>query len=161
MIARRVVVGLRVGWVEARQEYIEAMARVRFDMGNSPLFHRALADYIGSGKLDAHVEKMRPIYAEKCEILTESLLAYCEPYVRFKKPDGGFFLWVECLGARVQGVAKAAAEEGLVCPLGVNFFSDRENSNDNHLRMAFSAAPLEQLAEVGPRLRAAFLKVVD
>ena len=160
-ISKTIATGLRVGWVEARQEYIEAMSRVGFDMGNSPLVHRALADYIGSGKLDAHIEKMRPIYAEKCEILVESLLEYCEPYIRFKKPDGGFFLWVDCLGASAKDVAKAAADEGLVCPLGVNFFSDRENSNDNHLRMAFSAAPLEQLAEAGPRLRAAFLKVVD
>ncbi|MCH9011116.1 MAG: PLP-dependent aminotransferase family protein [Chloroflexi bacterium] len=160
-LSKNIATGLRVGWVQALPAYIDALSRVRFDMGNSPLVHRALADYIGSGKLDAHIEKMRPIYAEKCEILVESLLEYCEPYIRFKKPDGGFFLWVDCLGASAKDVAKAAADEGLVCPLGVNFFSDRENSNDNHLRMAFSAAPLEQLAEAGPRLRAAFLKVVD
>ena len=160
-LSKTIATGLRVGWVQARQDYVDAMSRVRFDMGNNPLFQWALADYVGSGKLDDHVQRMRPIYAEKCEILAESLLQYCEPYVRFHKPDGGFFLWVECFGASARDVVQAAAEEGLVFPVGSNFFSDRENAADSHFRMAFSAAPLEELAEVGPRLRAAFLKVVD
>ena len=160
-LSKTVATGLRVGWVQARQDFIDAMARVRFDMGNTPLLQWALADYLESGNLDEHVRRMRPLYAEKCEILVESLLAYCEPYVRFRRPEGGFFLWVECVGASARDVALAASQEGLVFPLGSNFFSDRENSPDNHVRMAFSAAQPEQLAEVGPRLRAAFHRVAD
>ena len=160
-LSKTVATGLRIGWVQARQDFIDAMARVRFDMGNTPLLQWALADYLESGNLDEHVRRMRPLYAEKCEILVESLLAYCEPYVRFRRPEGGFFLWVECVGASARDVALAASQEGLVFPLGSNFFSDRENSDDNHVRMAFSAAQPEQLAEVGPRLRAAFHRVAD
>ena len=160
-LSKTIATGLRVGWVEARPDFIDAMARVRFDMGGSPLIQWALADYLESGNLDEHVRRMRPLYAEKCEILVESLLAYCEPYVSFRRPEGGFFLWVECVGASARDVALAASQEGLVFPLGSNFFSDRENSADNHVRMAFSAAQPEQLAEVGPRLRAAFHRVAD
>ena len=160
-LSKTIATGLRVGWVEARPDYIDAMARVRFDMGGSPLIQWALTEYLTSGDLDDHVREMRPIYAEKCEILVESLLAYCEPYVRFRKPEGGFFLWVECVGASARDLAQAASEEGLVFPLGSNFFSDRENSDDNHVRMAFSTAEPEKLAEVGPRLRAAFHRVAD
>ena len=160
-LSKTVATGLRVGWVQARPDFIDAMARVRFDMGNTPLLQWALADYLESGNLDEHVRRMRPLYAEKCEILVESLLAYCEPYVRFRRPEGGFFLWVECVGASARDVALAASQEGLVFPIGSNFFSDRENSADNHVRMAFSAAQPEQLAEVGPRLRAAFHRVAD
>jgi 2-aminoadipate transaminase len=160
-LSKTVATGLRVGWVQARPDFIDAMARVRFDMGNTPLLQWALADYMESGNLDEHVRHMRPLYAEKCEILVESLLAYCEPYVRFRRPEGGFFLWVECVGASARDVALAASQEGLVFPLGSNFFSDRESSDDNHVRMAFSAAQPEQLAEVGPRLRAAFHRVAD
>ena len=156
-----IATGLRVGWAQARPDFIEAMSRVRFDMGNSPLLQRAIADYTSTGALDAHVERMRPLYAEKCDVLCESLLEHCEPYVRFEKPDGGFFLWVDCIGASAEDVANAAAEEGLVFPLGSHFFKDRENAKDSHLRIAFSNAPLEQLAEAGIRLKKAFMRVVD
>ena len=160
-LSKTIATGLRVGWVQARPDFIEAMSQVRFDMGNTPLVQWALAEYLASGELDEHVERMRPLYAEKCEILTESLAAYCEPYVRFRAPQGGFFLWVECVGASARDVAQAASEEGLVFALGANFFSERESSDDNHVRMAFSAAQPEQLAEVGPRLLAAFHRVAD
>ncbi len=156
-----IATGLRVGWTQARPEFIELLQQVRFDMGNSPLFQRALADYAGSGRLDAHVERMRPIYAEKCETLCSSLAEHCAPYTRFRKPEGGFFLWVECLGASAKEVTRAALEEGLVFPLGAYFFQGRERADDRHIRLAFSNATLAELDEFGRRLRAAFLKVVD
>ncbi len=160
-LSKNIATGLRVGWVQAPVAYIEALSRVRFDMGNNPLFHRALAEYISDGKLEDHIAAMRPIYAEKCRTLCDSLAEHCGPYVRFTEPAGGFFLWVECIGAAAGEVATAAAEEGLIFALGQNFFHEKNESNDRHLRFAFSNASLGQLAEAGTRLRDAFLKVVD
>lgn len=81
--------------------------------------------------------------------------------MRFERPDGGFFLWVECIGAPAQEVARAAAEEGVVFPVGSVFFTGGENVKDSHVRMAFSNASVEHLAEAGRRLRKAFLRLVD
>ena len=156
-----IATGLRIGWVQARQDYIDAMARVRFDMGNNPLLLRALAKYIESDKLDPHIKHMRPIYAEKCNVLSQSLLEHCEPYVRFNKPGGGFFFWFECIGASAEEVCRAAAEEGLLIPPGNQFYLDKEKADQSYVRLAFSNASLEHLADIGRRLRAAFLKVVD
>ena len=155
-----IATGLRLGWVQGRADYIEALVRVRFDMGNSPLLQRAIADYMAGGKLDAHLEEVRPVYAEKCRVLCQSLLSHCQPYVRFKKPDGGFFLWVECIGPRSQEVAREAAEKGVIFPVGSTFFLDGEDGDTTHIRLAFSTATLEQLAQVGPRLRAAFDRAI-
>ena len=151
-----IATGLRVGWVQGRADFIDALVRVRFDMGNSPLLLRAIADYMERGKLDAHVDKMRPVYAEKCEVLCKSLAEHCQPYLSFKKPDGGFFLWAECIGAAAQEVAREAAAEGVIFPVGANFFIDGDKADTTHIRLAFITATLEQLAEVGPRLRRAF-----
>ena len=129
-------------------------------MGNSPLLQRGIAAYTESGKLDTHVSEMRPIYAEKCEVLSQSLLEHCEPYVKFKKPDGGFFLWIEIFGPQSQDVAREAAEEGLLFPIGATFFLDGDEADTTHLRLAYSTATLEQLAEVGPRLRRAFDRAI-
>ena len=156
-----VATGLRAGWIQASKEHIEALGRVRFDMGTSPLLLHMLAEFIVSGRLDPHIRKMRPVYGEKCAALSDSLREHCEPYVRFNQPGGGFFFWFECLGATSKEVSEAAAHEGLLFPPGTNFYLDKENAPDTHIRLAFSNASLEHLREIGPRLRRAFQRVVD
>ncbi len=153
--------GLRIGWIQARPEFINALTKVRFDMGTSPILLRAMARYLRSGHLETHVEEMRELYALKCRALCDSLQEYCEPYARFTRPDGGFFLWLECIGAPASEVRIAAAEEGLIFPSGSMFYHDANRAQDKYLRLAFSSASVEQMSEVGPRLLSAFRKVVD
>ena len=153
--------GLRIGWVQARPDITSALSKVRFDMGTSPILLRAMARYVESGALEMHVEEMRELYALKCRTLCDSLEEHCGPYVKFTRPDGGFFLWLECIGASASDVREAAAEEGLIFPSGVTFFNDPGKSHDRYLRLAFSSASVEQMAEVGPRLATAFRRVAD
>jgi DNA-binding transcriptional MocR family regulator len=155
-----IATGLRLGWVQGLPDYINALINVRFDMGNSPVLQRAVADYMESGKLDAHVNEMRPIYAQKCETICRSLEEHCGPYVRFQRPAGGFFLWVECVGASAKDVVREAVQEGLVFPVGALFFLDGERDDTEHIRLAFVTATLEQLEEVGPRLSRAFQRAL-
>ncbi len=153
--------GLRVGWVQGRHEFIDALTRVRYDMGGSPILIRAMARYLESGHLESHVEQMRELYALKCRALCDSLEEHCGSYVRFTRPTGGFFLWLECIGAPASEMRIAAAEEGLILQGGSLFFQDSEEAGDRFLRLAFSSASVEQLREVGSRLATAFSKVAD
>ena len=153
--------GLRVGWVQGRHEFIDALSRVRYDMGGSPILIRAMARYLESGHLESHVEQMRELYALKCRALCDSLEEHCGSYVRFTRPTGGFFLWLECIGAPASEMRIAAAEEGLILQGGSLFFQDSEEAGDRFLRLAFSSASVEQLREVGSRLATAFSKVAD
>ena len=155
--SKPIATGLRVGWVQARDDFIEALGQVKFDMGNSPVLLRALADFVGSGEMDGHLAKMRPVYAAKCDALSRSLEAHCEEMVRFTGPGGGFFLWGECLGTRARDVTRHAAEAGLSFPAGAGFYLNGERDDDSHIRLALSAASLEDLREVGPRMREAFI----
>ena len=152
--------GLRIGWVQARHELISALTKVRYDMGGSPILMRAMARYLNSGHLESHVEEMRELYALKCNTLCDSLEEHCGSYVRFNRPTGGFFLWLECIDAPASEVRVAAAEEGLILQGGLLFFHKPEEARDSYLRLAFSSASVDQLREVGPRLAAAFRKVV-
>ena len=156
-----IATGLRVGWIQARLPVIESLGRVRFDMGGSPLLHRALAHYAGSGDLESHVDMLRGIYRRKCATLVSSLREHCHPYVRFEEPAGGFFLWAECVGASAQDVAREAAEEGLIFAMGANFYKEREAADTSHLRLALSYASLEELEDAGPRFQRAFDRAVD
>lgn len=155
-----IATGLRLGWIQGSVDFINALINVRFDMGNSPLLQRAIANYINTGALEEHLRRMRPVYAEKCETLCESLKKHCSPYVKFHKPRGGFFLWVECIGVTAREVAQEAAKEGLIFPVGSLFYLEGELDNTTHIRLAYATATLEQLQEVGPRLSRAFQRAL-
>jgi len=156
-----IATGLRSGWVEAAPRYTEALARVRFDMGNNPLIQRALTRYVDSGALEPHVENMRDLYRQKCDALANSLEEFCEPYVRFNRPEGGFFLWVECIGVGAMELTQTAAREGLMFPAGAFFYRDGAEADDSHVRLAFSNAPIEELQQAGQRMRDVFQMLVD
>ena len=159
--SKPIATGLRVGWVQAREDFIDALSRVKFDMGSSPLLLRALADYVGSGGMDTHLEDMRRLYRAKCDALCDSLEEHCPDDLRFTKPEGGFFLWVNSLVADAQQLARCAAEEGLVFPAGSLFFLNGREDDTSHVRLAFSTASVEEMAEVGPRMRRALERALD
>ena len=155
-----IATGLRTGWVQGRADFIEALCRVRYDMRNSPLIQRALTSIVDSGSLDSHVDKMRPIYAKKCKTLVDSLRLHCPQYMKFMKPKGGFFLWVECIGVDSNIVLREAAKQGLIFPGGSIFYLNGEQDNVSHLRLAFSTASFTDLEESGVRLRLAFDRAI-
>ena len=150
-----IATGLRIGWVQGRSDFIDALARVRFDMGNSPLLQRVLGEYLQSGKLDQHLGRVRAMYAKKCEMLSQSLYQHCSQYFNFEKPDGGFYLWIDCIGPEAPDVRREASKEGVVFPLGSSFFLNQERDDTTHLRLAFSSASLAELERVGPLLKVA------
>lgn len=159
--SKTVATGLRVGWVQGRVDFIDACVRMRFDMGSSPLMHRMLEDFVSSGRWEAHIDTMRRIYARKCASLADALITEAEPYVRFLRPRGGFFLWVECLGGiDAARVAQIAAEEGALVVPGRNFFMDPQDGR-SFLRLAFSTESPQDLHEGGVRLARALSRAAS
>jgi 2-aminoadipate transaminase len=155
--SKTIATGLRVGWVQGRADFIDGCVRMRFDMGASPLLHRMLGEFVASGQWDRHILKMRRLYGEKCDALCSSLVNECEPYARFQKPQGGFFLWLECLGGiEATKVAQIASEEGCLIVPGRNFYMDGQDTS--HLRLAFSTESPQDLREAGKRLAKAFAR---
>ncbi len=151
--SKSIATGLRVGWIHARPEVVELCSRMRFDMGNSPLLHRMLAEYLEGGALDEHLARMRPLYAEKLDILASALTEFAEPYLTFTRPQGGFFLWVRLgEGLTARAVHGAGLQEGVIFPMGQVFFPDQKDSTGEHIRLAFSWTAKEDLREAAVRL---------
>ena len=148
-----IATGLRVGWILADPALVEQLVSVRFDMGNSPLLHRMLAEYMAGGRLDAHVAEMRPLYASRARALEDALIEYAEPYLTFVRPRGGFFLWVRLQeGLTAPAVQRAAMEEGVSFPVGHAFFTERGEEGERHIRLAYSTRPEEELREAARRI---------
>jgi 2-aminoadipate transaminase len=156
--SKTIATGLRLGWLQGREDFVNFCNQMRFDMGGSPLLHRAIAKYAASGAWDEHASEMRELYSAKCAAICEALVDECESYIRFQRPGGGFFLWLEVAeGISATEVVRAAGEEGLMCVPGHHFFLDK--SDDRHIRLAFSTAPISAMPEAARRLRAAFERV--
>ena len=151
--SKLIATGLRVGWVHARPELIELISRMRFDMGNSPLLHHMLFQYLDGGRLDGHLRRMRTLYAEKLDILAGALTELAEPYLTFQRPKGGFFLWARLQeGLTDEAVQRAGIEEGVVFPLGGSFFPDQNDAGAEHIRLAFSWTAKQDLRVGAERL---------
>ena len=153
-----IATGLRVGFVQARPEWINALLPARFDMGNSPLLHRMLHEYMVRGGFPEHVEKMRALYARKMQTLQDALAQFGEPYFDVSPPTGGFFLWLRLHeGIQADQVRDHAAEDGLFFPSGHRFYpGDDTKGNPQTLRLAYSWPRQEVLEEAAERLGAAF-----
>jgi DNA-binding transcriptional MocR family regulator len=148
--------GLRVGWLQARPELLRLLLPARFDMGNSPLQHRMLYEFMVSGELEAHVARMRTVYRTKMRTLADGLRDLCGGAVRFTEPAGGFFLWLRLAEPlKAQEVQERALQRGVVFPVGRGFFpAEGPDPDAEYLRLAYSRVSAEDLRAGAERIAA-------
>ena len=148
--------GLRVGWLQARPELLNLLMAARFDMGNSPLQHRMLYEFMVSGALEEHVARMRTVYRTKMRTLAGALRELCGDQVQFTEPAGGFFLWLRLAEPlKAQVVQERALARGVVFPVGRGFFPAEGPASDaEYLRLAYSRVSVDDLRTGAERIAA-------
>src|SRR5690606_75545 len=92
--SKTVATGLRVAWITAQVEIIRQLVFMRMDNGSSPLLHRAVLDFVSSEEYEPHLARLRDLYRERRDASADALHEFCEPYVTFRRPRGGFFHWL-------------------------------------------------------------------
>ncbi|MBH77240.1 MAG: hypothetical protein CL897_03305 [Dehalococcoidia bacterium] len=155
-----IATGLRLGWNLAPPAFINRMAALRYDMGSSPYLGRIVAEMIRSEDLDRHVNRLRTIYRGKLDRVCNALEEHCSDYVSYLRPDGGFFVWVKLReGLSALEVQRVANEKAVIIGAGPHFFAD--NNTTQHLRIAFSYTPIEEIEEGIHRLAEALSEVAS
>lgn len=151
--------GIRLGWMAGHPDVIAALAAVRQDLGPSQWFCRMMAELLARGGLDAHITKANDVYRRKRDIAVAAMREHCGDAVRFRVPDGGFYLWIEMVAEDVdwERAQLLAAEAGVFCRPGERFMDEQEGRR--FLRLAFSHVGERELAEgikvLGESIRAA------
>ena len=149
--------GLRVGWVLADPETIARMvdAKQGLDTCTNVPMQRVVAAFMERGLLDAHVERLRPMYRERCARMQEGLTRlFADLGATWTDPDGGFFLWLRLPpGIDTSALFPLALEEGIAYIPGPAFSVD--GGFADALRLAFSATGGERTDLGLERLRAA------
>jgi 2-aminoadipate transaminase len=158
--SKNLATGLRVGFTIGDNDLIDRLASCRFDMGTTPFLARPIARLVASGRLDEHLKQVRPVYTEKLDRLVSALHTHVEPYATWHRPGGGFFLWIALRpGLDAVKVARAAAAKGVMVGAGAAFFADGQYTN--HLRLAFSSIPTEEIDEAVERLGGVLAEVAS
>ncbi|MEO8696301.1 MAG: PLP-dependent aminotransferase family protein [Acidimicrobiales bacterium] len=139
--------GLRLGWVTAEPDIIRALSSVRGDLGVGQWVARTMTHYLVEGLLEPHVAEMNACYRAKRDFAEHALHEYCDPWVRWRTPEGGFFLWVGIDDAiDAAQVMQRALADGVLCRPGERFFGDSD-SGRQYLRLAFPSMPFAGLDE--------------
>jgi len=134
--------GLRVGYVVAPRPAVELLGRLKqaTDLQTSTLVQRAAARVLRSGLLNAHLPRIREIYATQCAAMLDALADSMPAGVAWTRPEGGMFVWLT-LPPHVDCAAllPRAVERGVVFAPGDGFYAT--NPARNTMRLSFATVP--------------------
>jgi DNA-binding transcriptional MocR family regulator len=150
--------GVRVGFLVGPTDTIAAIAKRATSLYISPsmVAQAIVHQFCAAGDIDRSIKAVCAALGERCGLLAESLRRHI-PGVRFREPDGGYFLWVELPGdVDVREVVPAAAERGVAVVKGSDFLLE---GGHNALRLAYSAVTPDQIDEGVRRLADAIAAV--
>jgi 2-aminoadipate transaminase len=150
--------GLRVGWVIAHSEVIARMARAKQTMDSSTgtLAQRIVLEFHRRGGADAHIGRLRALYAEKQDRARIALARdLAGTGIRWHDPHGGVYFWVRLpQGMSARALLDVALEEGVAFVPGDAFAIDADHRSA--LRFSISAPAADRIDEGVRRLRRAF-----
>ncbi|AOR62988.1 PLP-dependent aminotransferase family protein [Pectobacterium wasabiae] len=149
--------GLRLGWAILPDWLLHKVAIIKqaADLHASALSQTVAECYLGLGRLDTQIEKIRHAYKHKGELLAQLIEKELGDVITFNQPKGGMFLWAKFRQDDVNTTEwlKKTLEQGVVFVPGEFFFPD--NIDYSTLRLSFATATDEQMHEAVARLRRA------
>lgn len=138
--------GYRVAWIAAPPALAAKleMAKQAEDLLTGSLDQRMIYEACRRGILDRQLPILRRHYAEKRDVMEESLRREIGSGISWPKPKGGFFLWVTLPpGLDAGRMIARAIDEGVIYVTGDAFYVNGEGRNT--LRLSFSAPTPERI----------------
>lgn len=145
--------GYRLGWICAEGEILDKynfMAQAA-SLQASTISQMETAKFIEMFDLDAHVAKIVDVYGKRRDLMYNTMKEEFPAEVKFAKPTGGLFLWVELpeyMDAAV--LAKECLKENVAYVPGEGFYPD--GNVKNTFRMNYSCMPEDKIVDGIKRL---------
>ena len=140
--------GLRVGWVCGPAALIRKLAMLKQGADlHTASFYQMVMHQVALAGFDTQVERIRAVYRTRRDAMLAALDRHAPPGVRWKRPEGGMFVWLE-LPEHIDAalLLKQAIRQDIAFVPGGAFFPD--GSGRNTLRLSFSLSDEAQI-EVG------------
>jgi DNA-binding transcriptional MocR family regulator len=138
--------GFRLGWLLVNEEIFRRCELIKQAMDAcSPNFTQVLAnEFVSSGLIYPYLESLRKEYRERMEIMHHSLQKHMPDHVKWQKPMGGFYFWLELPPKfNSSDILKESIENGAVFVSGKTF--DPYDTKNNNIRLSFSNMQKEDI----------------
>jgi len=153
--------GLRVGYVIAKKEIINQLARAKegMDLFSNSLAQRAVFKYVTCKSINEHIAKLRKAYTARRDVMLSSFEKYIGDWAKINRPKGGLFVWVkiEKIKDSKEFLEQWAQKEKVIFVPGTFFYVDGRISNE--MRINFSCSSPEVIEEGVKRIAQALSKV--
>src|SRR5207302_6027198 len=123
--SKSVAPGLRVAWIAAHRSVVPrlALAKQFSDLQSGGLGQAAMARFMTSGRLDAHISRTIPVYGRRRDAIVRELGEILPDMPPMTVPTGGFHAWLRLpVPATAGQVMVAAARSGVAVVPGVTFY---------------------------------------
>jgi GntR family transcriptional regulator / MocR family aminotransferase len=148
---KRIAPTFRVGYIVAKQEIIEELAKYRriMDRQGDTILELVLADMLEDGTLKRYTAKSLKTYRERRDFTCELLKNELDEIINFRIPDGGMAIWAKFdKQISLTELSKKVAKKGL-------YLSDGSAYGDlNACRMGFASMNLKEIEEAVGVLKA-------
>jgi len=145
--------GLRVAWMMAPAEWMDRMvvAKQSMDLCSPSYTQLMVAEYMRRGLLPRQIENIRQLYSRKLEVMLEALKEHMPKGVKWSKPKGGLFLWIELpKKMSANDLFPRAIENKVAYVVGSAFHCNGKGQNT--MRINFSFPSEQQIVEGIQRL---------
>ena len=143
--------GLRIGWLTAPLYMVKQLAliKMRSNLFTGGMSQLVLADMIGRGSLDQHLERLRRHHQALCAAAMEAITPSIDNgLLSCRAPAGGLYLWCRLLFTidMDQFLTTLEARGVSVAP-GAAFEPERGRHTASTFRLCFTAVAKDKLVE--------------
>ncbi len=138
--------GFRLGWMLASPEIYDKAEIIKQGIDAcSPNFTQVIAnEFIEKDYLEPYLDKIRKEYGQRSQIIQKALEKYMPKYVKWTKPTGGFYVWLELPeNMNSTEILKKSIDNGAVFVTGKTF--DPQNKKNNNIRLSYSNMDKNQI----------------
>lgn len=140
--------GYRIGWIAGEEEVIRKYVLVKqgVDLQCNTIAQMVIAAYLEQYDIDAHIKKIREVYRRRRDVAVEAVRKHFPSNIKFTKPEGGLFLWIELEESvdTVELLEKCLERDVAFVP-GNSFYPNQNKCNT--MRINFSNMQEEKIAE--------------
>ena len=121
--------GMRIGFLCAPGELMQRLivAKQFSDCHTNIFFQMVTDEWLKTCDVKAHIEKIRRIYRDKCDLMLETMDGCFDKRVAYTHPDGGLFLWCTLPeGCDSMVLSDIAMRKGVAFVPGRDFMADSD-----------------------------------
>ena len=140
--------GYRIGWIAGEKEVIRKYVLVKqgVDLQCNTVAQMVISTFLEKYDIDAHIDKIREVYRRRRDAAVDSIERFFPDNIKYTKPEGGLFLWVE-LDEKMNAtkLLEKCLEQDVAFVPGDSFYPNRGKRNT--MRINFSSTQEEQIVE--------------